>query len=304
FCIDKFYSPDSSTGRLGILEFRAFEMPPHAHMSLVQMLLLRACVAAFWKKPYRKKLVDWGTSLHDRFMLPHFLWADFQEVLTFLQESGFPFKSHWFDAFFEFRCPKVGEFELAGSQVELRHALEPWFVLGEENTAGGTARYVDSSMERLQVKVRHSAPERYVLTCNGKRIPMVPTEEEGTFVAGVRYRAWQPWSALHPTIGVHSPLVFDFFDTWTGRSGGGGTYHVMHPGGRNYDQFPVNALEAESRRVNRFENIGHTHGQHIAPPVISGGGRFYRHDGPRKGSTPPPQTYNPSYPYTLDLRYD
>ncbi len=304
FCIDKLYSPDSPTGRLGILEFRAFEMPPHARMSLVQMLLLRTLVALFWNKPYERKLVDWGHTLHDRYMLPHFLWHDFREVLSFMRTEGYPLQDHWFDAFLEFRCPRIGCFELEGTQVELRHALEPWHVLGEEATQGGTARYVDSSMERLQVKIRFAVANRYILTCNGKSVPLVPTEEEGTFVAGVRYRAWQPHSALHPTIGVHSPLVFDLFDTWSGRSLGGGSYHVVHPGGRNYEHFPVNALEAEARRVNRFEDSGHTPGQRIAPPIVEGGGRFYRHGKPAKGSNPPPPKPNPKYPFTLDLRYD
>ncbi len=304
FCIDKLYSPDSSTGRLGILEFRAFEMPPHAHMSLVQMLLLRACVAMFWDKPYKHKLTNWGTALHDRFMLPHFLWEDFKEVIGYLNDHGFPFKSHWFESFLEFRCPRIGRLELGGMNLEMHHALEPWFVLGEEASAGGTARYVDSSMERLQVKVRLATPDRYTLTCNGKRIPLVPAEEEGCYVAGIRYRAWQPWSALHPTIGVHSPLVFDLFDTWNGRSLGGCTYHVLHPGGRSYEQFPVNALEAETRRINRFQDVGHQHGARIAPPIVEGGGRFYRHPEARKGAVPPPVPANPSYPTTLDLRYD
>ena len=321
FCIDKLYSPDSSTGRLGILEFRAFEMPPHARMSLVQMLLLRACVASFWEKPYRHKLVNWGHQLHDRFMLPHFLNRDFDDVLGYLNGpclkngEGLPFKSHWFDAFKEFRCPKVGHYEIEGMELELRHALEPWHVLGEEATGSGTSRYVDSSVERLQVKVRFGTPgDRYVLTCNGKRVPLIPTEEEGTFVAGVRYRAWQPWSALHPMIGVHSPLVFDFFDTWNGRALGGCTYHVVHPGGRSYETFPVNALEAESRRVNRFETLGHAHGRLVAPPPAEiaprfmstppqGIGRFYKH-APAVKAVPPMAKPNPSYPFTLDLRFD
>ena len=317
FCIDKLYSPDSATGRLGILEFRAFEMPPHARMSLVQMLLLRACVALFWEKPYHHKLVNWGAALHDRFMLPHFMNSDFGDVLTFLNDHGLPFKSHWFDAFKEFRCPRIGHLEIEGMELELRHALEPWFVLGEEAASGSTARYVDSSMERLQIKVRFGTPgDRYVLTCNGKRVPMVPTAEENTFVAGVRYRAWQPWSALHPMIGVHSPLVFDFFDTWNGRALGGCTYHVVHPGGRSYDSFPVNALEAEARRVNRFEGLGHAHGALVAAPLfeieprfltefpnLPSAGRLVRH--PPKGPvTPPPPKPNLSYPYTLDLRFD
>jgi uncharacterized protein (DUF2126 family)/transglutaminase-like putative cysteine protease len=316
FCIDKLYSPDSATGRLGILELRAFEMPPHARMSLVQMLLLRACVATFWEKPYHHKLVNWGPILHDRFMLPHYLELDFQDVLSYLNDQGLPFKSHWFDAFREFRCPKIGHMQLEGMELELHHALEPWFVLGEEATAGGTARYVDSSVERLQVKVRFGTPgDRYVLTCNGKRVPLIASGEEGTFVAGVRYRAWQPWSALHPAIGVQAPLVFDFFDTWRGRALGGCTYHVVHPGGRSYEHFPVNALEAEARRVARFETLGHAHGA-LASATASGGprfdgsparagGYFNSHEAAASAIAVPPQAKpNPTYPYTLDLRFD
>jgi uncharacterized protein (DUF2126 family) len=316
FCIDKLYSPDSPTGRLGILEFRAFEMPPHARMALLQMLLLRAFVALFWERPYRHRLVDWGHALQDRFMLPHFLWQDFLQVVDYLNDHGLPFKAHWFEAFMEFRCPKVGQIELGGMALELRHALEPWHVLGEEATAGGTARYVDSSVERMQVKLRLADPARYCLTCNGKVVPLLPTDEEGCFVAGVRYRAWQPPSALHPMIGVHSPLVFDLFDTWNGRALGGCTYHVVHPGGRNYEHFPVNALEAEARRVARFEAIGHTHGVLTGPPLfereprfavppaeVQGVGRFTAH-GPRPVASPPPPKPNPRYPCTLDLRFD
>ncbi len=316
FCIDKLYSPDAPTGRLGILEFRAFEMPPHARMSLVQMLLLRAFVALFWDKPYTHKPVDWGHALHDRFMLPHYLWQDFTQVLDYLNDHDLPFRAHWFEAFREFRCPKVGHMELGGMELELRHALEPWHVLGEEASAGGTSRYVDSSVERMQVKLRLSAPERYRLTCNGKVVPLLPTEEEGCYVAGVRYRAWQPPSALHPMIGVHSPLVFDLFDTWNGRALGGCTYHVVHQGGRNYEHFPVNALEAEARRVARFEELGHAHGALVRPPLLGpeprfaatpmqaqGIGRFSPH-APRVLATPLPPKPNPSYPYTLDLRFD
>ncbi|MDX9768420.1 MAG: transglutaminase family protein [Ectothiorhodospiraceae bacterium] len=323
FCIDKLYSPDSPTGRLGILEFRAFEMPPHARMSLVQMLLLRAFVAVFWDKPYRKPLMHWGHALQDRFMLPHFLWSDFRDVIGYLNDHGLPFKLHWFEAFFEFRCPRIGHFEIADMQLELRHALEPWHVLGEEATSTGTARYVDSSVERLQVKLRFGTPgQRYILLCNGNTVPLVPTSEEGEFVAGVRYRAWQPPSALHPMIGVHSPLVFDVFDTWAGRSLGGCTYHVVHPGGRNYEHFPVNALEAEARRVGRFEEIGHSHGRRVEPalfplpetekeprflttlPNVPSVGRLQRHHAGGRGDLPPPPKPNPHFPFTLDLRFD
>jgi uncharacterized protein (DUF2126 family)/transglutaminase-like putative cysteine protease len=266
FCIDKLYAPETRSGRLGLVEYRALEMPPHARMSAAQMLLMRSAVAAFWQHPYERRLVRWGTRLHDEFMLPHYAEQDFRDALDELGSLGFPLDPTWFAPHLEFRFPRIGEVTLRGTGIELRHALEPWHVLGEEPAGGGTARYVDSSTERLQARVTGWVAERYTLACNGFEVPLVPTETQGEYVGGIRFKAWDPPSALHPTIPAQGPLVFDLYDRWTGRSLGGLTHHVVHPGGRSYDTLPVNANEAEARRRTRFQPFGHTPGP-MAPPV-------------------------------------
>ncbi len=280
FCIDKLYNPEVASGRQGILELRNFEMPPHARMSLAQQLLVRAVVAMHWQSPYQHRLVRWGTALHDRFMLPHFVREDFDDVVADLGKAGFPFEADWFRPHFEFRFPLVGSIQVRSIELELRRALEPWHVLGEQGAMGATARYVDSSLERLQVRVRNLTDGRHLVVCNGRQLPLTSTGTPGELVAGVRFRAWQPPEALHPTIGVHAPLIFDVFDTWSDRAVGGCTYHVSHPGGLSHDARPSNALVAESRRKARFLPFGHTPGTMVVGP----------------------EPTNPLFPLTLDLR--
>jgi len=302
FCIDKLYSPDTSAGRLGILEFRAFDMPPHRQMSLVQMLLIRALIAKFWGKPYKQGLVRWGTELHDKFLLPHYVREDLREVVADCNAAGYPFDISWFDPFLEFRFPHYGTITLQGIEMEIRMGIEPWNVLGEEMGTSGTARYVDSSLEKLQVKLKGLNGQRYVLLVNGRRVPLVATGVKEEFVCGVRYRAWQPPSALHPTIGVDTPVTFDLVDTWNSRSIGGCTYYVSHPGGRSYEVFPVNSYEAESRRVNRFSVTMHTQDPLPPSPGLSSIRRYIKQDRLPFLCDPPPEEINKEYPYTLDLR--
>ncbi len=279
-CIDKLFSPDHANGRLGLVELRGFEMPPHERMSLTQQLLVRALTACFWQQPYREPLIHWRTIIHDRFMLPHYLWQDLRSVVALLKQADLDFEVEWFGAHLEFRCPLIGTFESSGVRIELRQALESWYVLGEEPGAGGTTRYVDSSIERLQVKATGMFSAAMCIAVNGVRVPLQATDTPGEFVAGVRYRAWQPPSCLHPTIRVNTPLVVDLVDTANNRSLGGCRYHVDHPGGLNPEGIPVNALAAESRRAGRFFRMGHTGG-----PIV-----------------PKVPDMSPDFPCTLDLR--
>ena len=282
FCIDKLHPPEGAGLRLGLLELRAFEMAPHVRMGLLQPLLVRALVSLFWKQPFHGALLRWGTALHDRFMLPHFVWRDFAEVLRTLRSNGYAFQEAWFKPHFEFRFPHIGRLTAEGVALELRQALEPWNVLAEETTSGGTGRSVDSSLERMQVRLTGTtADTRYVVSCNGRRVPLHPTEQPGEAIAGIRYRARKLSASLHPTIPVHTPLQFELIDTSTQRCIGRCVYYAGPPDGTVHTTRPANAAEARVRRLQRFQ-------------VLEPGNGV---------ATVPEAEINPSFPMTLDLRW-
>jgi uncharacterized protein (DUF2126 family) len=251
-------------------------------MGLVQMLLVRALVCMFWKQPYEGSLLRWGNALHDRFMLPHFIESDFNEVLDEVRAAGYTLEPKWFRSHFEFRFPKIGSIAANGVEVELRQALEPWNVLAEETNSGRTGRSVDSSLERMQVRVTGLPTDsRYQVVCNGRGVPLVATGKTGEAVAGIRYRARRLYAALHPTIPVHTPLVFDLIDTRKARSIARCTYFAGPPDGTVHTKRPVDATEATARRLQRFV---------VSPPP----------DEPI--DSPEPET-NPVFPMTLDMRW-
>lgn len=309
FCIDKLYSPDSSSGRLGILELRAFEMPPDEKMCLIQLLLIRTLMAWFWEKPYDHRLIRWGTELHDKFMLHHYVREDMLEVVGQLNKDGFFFDAEWLEPFFEFRFPLVGSIKHHGITLSLRTGIEPWQVLGEEMSSNGTARFVDSSLERIELKVNGLNEERYAILCNEQRVPLRETDRVEEYVAGIRYKAWAPPSAMHPALPVDVPLVFDIYDLWNNKSIGGCTYYVAHPGGRNYSTYPVNAFEAEARREGRFFNFGHTQGdiKNRVRTESQNKSKSYRyvaseyHSGIKEVPRVKPD-FDKEFPYTFDMR--
>jgi uncharacterized protein (DUF2126 family)/transglutaminase-like putative cysteine protease len=277
--IDKLCDPGTPYGRQGLVELRAFEMPPHPRMQTAQTLLVRTLLAAFAAEPYRHALVRWGSELHDRFLLPYWMWRDFEDVLAHLAAAGFALPAEAYLPFVELRCPLVGTLEVDGGMIEVRNAIEPWHVLGEEATATGTARYVDSSVERIEVRTRGLDPERHVIAVNRHILPLRSAGRD-VHVGGVRFRAWCPPHALHPHIGIHHPLQLDVVDTWAKRGVVGAAYHVWHPEGQAFDAPPLTRIEAEARRTRRF--------------TVSGPSSWPIHT-----SRAAP---HPDQPYTLDLR--
>jgi uncharacterized protein (DUF2126 family)/transglutaminase-like putative cysteine protease len=279
-CIDKLFDWRTPHGRQGVVELRAFEMPPHPRMMSAQAELVRTLVAVLAREPYARPLVRWGSALHDRFLLPTFLWRDMEDVLAFLARAEHPLPSEVYRAFLELRCPVAGRLEAGEVLLEVRNALEPWPVLGEEPAGGGTSRYVDSSVERIEVRAEGLVPERHAVLVNGHLLPMRSTGRAGEGAAGVRFRAWAPPRSLHSHLGVHHPLRFDVIDRWASRSLGACAYHVFHPEGRAYTEEPLTRFEAAARRAQRFTTVAP-----LRAPVL-----------------PAPAATHDERPWTLDLR--
>ncbi len=290
-CIDKLFPVDNPNLQLGLLEFRGFEMPPHGDLRLLQMLLVRGLVALFWQRPYTAPLRRLGATLGDRFLLPHYLMGDWQEIMADLDRGGYPFEAEWFDPFWQWRFPIYGRVSLGNNplrQLELRAALEPWPVLGDRSSAG-TARPVDNSMERIQVRLIGAIGEppqadrlaqRYQVLCNGVPIPLRSTGRVGEYVAGVRYRARPADPSNSPVFSPQVPLTFEVLDTWQRLHLGGAQYHLSSPTGKTYEDLPTSPTEAQARVAERFI------------PFEGGPWRDKR----------PPLAIHPDSPHTLDLR--
>jgi uncharacterized protein (DUF2126 family) len=279
-CIDKLFAPEGPSGRQGLVELRAFEMPPHVRMAAAQMILLRNLIAAFAAEPYDHPLARHGQTLHDRFLLPYWMWRDFEDILAFLESSGLPLPADAYRPFVDLRCPLVGNLDAGDVRLEVRNAIEPWHVLGEELGTSGTSRYVDSSMERIEIIADGLLPERHRVLVNGRALPLVATGKAGQYVGGVRFRAWAPPHSMHAHLGIHHPLRVDVLDLWGKRSLGACGYHVWHPEGRGYDAPPLTRFEAVARRAQRFT---------VEPPLPW-------------PIAPLPAMAHRDQPYTLDLR--
>lgn len=209
--VDKFFNPFIPNGRLGLVEFRAIEMSPDAPTFLSIHALWRALAASLATRPFREPVRDWQGALHDRFLLPSFLERDLQEVLTYLEQDGFSFETSWFRTHLHFRFPFLAEESLGDGHWTLRRAVEPWPLLGEQPTpSGGLVRCVDSSTERLEIRLL-GLPEETEVRINGHLLPLETHPGGGRF-GGVRFRtAWLP-TCLHPQVAPHTPLEISFLE--------------------------------------------------------------------------------------------
>lgn len=295
--IDSLYDPDRMGQRLGHIILRAFETAENAPLATAQLLLVRALIATLSRRPINRPLIDWGTALHDRYLLPGVLWADLKTVLAEIREAGIPIQDEWYQPLLEGRFPLLGGVQWGEIRLELRPAHEPWPILAEEVTASGVARFVDSANDRVQVEVWGITPDRHVLACNGRRVPLQSTGTRGHYLAGVRYKVWNPVATLHPTLPPVYDLAFDLIDTWTGKVVGRFTYQPPRPSVPGPVALPVRPLlEPEGSGAPKPSRTAP-----IAPPLMSSAGEFLVRTPAERYLQPPPEEHNPRHPYLLNL---
>ena len=284
--VDELYDPARASRRLGRVTLRAFETAAHAQLAALQSLLVMALVARFVRVPDGRELVPWGAALHGRFLLPQPLWQDLDEVLRELAAVDLPLPLEWFAPFLELHFPVLGTVQIGAITLELRVAHESCPVLAEEATSAGVVRFVDSANERAQVRVTGLAPGRYVLACNGRRVPMQPGGAHDELIAGVRYKTANPQATLHPTTPVLTALVFDLIDTWSGRAVGGCTY-VIPPRPGVGGPVAISPGVAEGEGSGRRPEVRAAAPRFVPPRGVPG--RFLPH-----GSALGPMTHPPA----------
>lgn len=295
--VDQLYSPERASQRLGRITINAFESAPETHLAALQALLVLGLIGRFGRHPDSGELRRWGPALHDRFMLPDILWDDLRSVVGDLVAAGYPFQLDWFEPLFERRFPVLGSVPIGPLTLKLRSAHEPWPLLAEEATGAGVARFVDAANERLQVTLSGAHPGRYVLVCNGHRVPLQETATHGEYIAGIRYKISNPPATLHPTVWPVQSLVFDVIDTWSGPVIGGCTYLPPQP--QLWGSIGTPALPpatGEPREAPRVFPV-----PILSMRALGRSGRFLPHGSGLGPMTAPPKIDDEQFPHLLDL---
>ena len=294
--VDQLYPPDRSSQRLGRIALRSFQTAPDHRMAAAQCLLLRALIAFLAERPADPRLRDFGPELHDRYMLPGELWEDLAEVIRDLDRARLPVQADWFAPFLDRRFPTLGEVAMGDVRMAIRTAHEPWPVLAEEAVAGVVTRFIDAANQRVQVELTGLTPTHHILVCNGRRVPLQPTRTRGRFLAGVRYKAWNPPSSLHPTLWPVYSLVFDLLDARTGEVLGGCTWFPARPSLVGFSAAPAPVASGEPEREPHYRP------QAAVLPPWSPGGRFLPFgSGARKMPVPEAPWAGSRYKQVLDL---
>jgi uncharacterized protein (DUF2126 family) len=275
--VDKLWNPFAPNGRLGLVEFRAFETHPAPAVQSVTALFVRAILARLAADPFNAPFVRWAGELHDRFFLPAFVWEDLAIICADLRNHGIAFDAEWLRAPWEFRFPKLGEFALPVSNLKseisnptlvFRQALEAWPLLGESPNAGTVARTVDSSLDRIEARISEAKfLEGGLLLANGLPCAFRATAG-GAAACGIRYRAFYLSPSLQPHVPVHAPLLLEWVDRTTLTVVAAARWHVWNPANSAYAAAPADVTLAAARRAERWEYWPHTIGQPRFVPKI------------------------------------